>query len=267
MNNNYIHFSIIVVSLNTKKKLLKTLKSIYAQKFYHKKYEIIVIDGSSTDGTFEEVLKKKNKIDKLIIEKDSGIYDAMNKGIKHSKGEWIIFLNSGDLFYKNNILKKIYELKLSKNDVIYGNTIVNNNNLKYLVNGKNFDQNCVNISFCHQSSFVKSYILKKYNFDLAYKICSDFDFFMKIYKKNFFFKKIELIISSVEGGGLSDKNRFRVFLENIKIIFRNSLFLKNFFKVMYNFLFLFLSKFLKIVLPNIIIQQILRRKYKKDIRN
>ena len=139
MNNNYIHFSIIVVSLNTKKKLLKTLKSIYAQKFYHKKYEIIVIDGSSTDGTFEEVLKKKNKIDKLIIEKDSGIYDAMNKGIKHSKGEWIIFLNSGDLFYKNNILKKIYELKLSKNDVIYGNTIVNNNNLKYLVNGKNFD--------------------------------------------------------------------------------------------------------------------------------
>ena len=267
MSNNHIYFSIIVVSLNTKKKLQKTLESIYAQEIYNKNYEIIVVDGLSNDGTLEEILKSNDKIDKLIIEKDSGIYDAMNKGIKHARGEWVIFLNSGDLFYENDILQKIYSLKLGESDVIYGNTLVNNNNLKYKVDGKNLNDNSINIPFCHQSSFVKGYLLKKYNFNLGYKICADFDFFIKIFKKNFVFIKIDLIISTVESGGLSDQKRFGVFFENLKIVFRNALLFKNSFKIIYFFLILLLSKFIKIMLPNIIIQQILRKKYKKNTFN
>ena len=266
MNKN-IYFSIIIVSLNTKEKLRNTLESVYKQKIYPKNYEIIVVDGMSIDGTQEEILNKKNKIDKLIIEKDAGIYDAMNKGIKYANGEWIIFLNSGDLFYKNNILKKIYSYKLSENDVIYGDTIVNNKEFKYKINGKLFNKNSINIPFCHQSSFVKSHLLKKYNFDLEYKICSDFDFFIKIKKKKKIFKKVNLIISTIEAGGLSDKNRFKAFIENSKIIFRHALSFKNIFKIIFFFLFLSISQFSKLLLPNMIIRKILRKKYKKSIIN
>ena len=267
MSNNYINFSIIVVSLNTKNKLLKTLQSIYAQKIYRKKYEIIVVDGLSTDGSLEEILKIDDKIDKLIIEKDYGIYDAMNKGIKNAKGDWIIFLNSGDLFYEDDILQKINSLSLNKSDVIYGDTSVNNNSLKYKVHGNSLNENCINIPFCHQSSFVKSHLLKKYNFDLRYKFSSDFDFFIKLYKDKKSFKKVDLIIGDVEGGGLSDNNRFGVFFENLKIVFRNAFFLKNYLKIIYFFLFLLLAQFLKLMLPNIIIDQILRKKYKKNTLN
>ena len=97
-------FSIVIVSLNTKNEFLKTIKSVVKQKY--KNYEIVV-DGKSEDGTIDVIKKlKKKKNIKFIIEKDKGIYDAMNKGIKKSSGKWIIFLNSGDIFHDLNVLKK-----------------------------------------------------------------------------------------------------------------------------------------------------------------
>ena len=101
--------SIIIVSLNTKVDFLKTLKSIKKQTY--KNYEIVIVDGVSNDGTIKEIKKLKKKNIKYIIEKDKGIYDAMNKGIKISKGKWLIFMNSGDNFINKNILKKISKKK------------------------------------------------------------------------------------------------------------------------------------------------------------
>ena len=97
-----INFSIIVVSLNTRLDFLATLKSIEKQTC--KDYETIVIDGDSHDGTEEEILKNKNIISKYIIKKDKGVYDAMNKGIDIANGNWIIFLNSGDIFFDEKVL-------------------------------------------------------------------------------------------------------------------------------------------------------------------
>ena len=105
-------FSIIVVSLNTKNKFLKTIRSIEKQKY--KNYEIIIVDGKSKDGTIDIIKKFKKKKIKFIIEKDKGIYDAMNKGVKISSGKWIIFLNSGDIFNNFNVLKKISQKKNSR---------------------------------------------------------------------------------------------------------------------------------------------------------
>ena len=87
--------TVIVVSLNTKYDFLKTIKSIKQQNY--KNIETIVVDGDSIDGTKTEILND-DFIDQFIIEKDNGIYDAMNKGVKISSGDWIIFLNSGDIF-------------------------------------------------------------------------------------------------------------------------------------------------------------------------
>ena len=93
MNEMLIKVSIIVVSLNTKIDFLETIESIKRQTY--KNYETIVIDGKSNDGTVDEINKIKDNLSNFIIEKDTGIYDAMNKGIALAKGEWIIFLNSG----------------------------------------------------------------------------------------------------------------------------------------------------------------------------
>ena len=99
-----IKFSIIVVSLNTKNDFLKTVNSILSQEY--RNFEIIVVDGKSKDGTIKEIKKRKKFFKKIIIEQDKGIYDAMNKGVKYIKKDWVIFLNSGDIFYNSKTLKK-----------------------------------------------------------------------------------------------------------------------------------------------------------------
>ena len=208
--------SIIVVSLNTKKEFLKTIKSI--QKQDYKNYEVIVVDGKSTDGTVQEIKKLKDKKVKYIIQKDNGIYDAMNKGIRKSLGKWIIFMNSGDLFYKNNVLNNFLSENVKNYEIVYGNTVVSAKNLKYIVNSKPFDHKTLLMPFCHQSVFVKSDILKKRNFSLIYRFSSDFDFFYYCYLSRKKFQKIDYIISKVKSSGFADKNRQMVFNENLTII-------------------------------------------------
>ena len=94
-----------------------------------------------------------------------------------SKGKWVIFLNSGDVFYNRNVLKKISQKKIGNNDILFGNTIVSNYKLKYLVKARQFSKYTFVMPFCHQSVLVKNELIKKMKFNLKYKIASDFDFF------------------------------------------------------------------------------------------
>jgi len=254
-----VKVSIIVVSLNTLDDFKNTINSINSQTY--KNFEIIVIDGNSVDGTKKEIIKRRKKIPKFIIEKDKGIYHAMNKGIKLSDGEWIVFMNSGDVFYRNNILDK-FLLEDTKNyDVVHGDTQIINKNLKYIVKSKIFNHNTCLMPFCHQSVFVRSKILKKKNFSLRFKISSDFDFFYYCFISGKKFKKLNLIISKVKSGGLSDTHRQRVFNENMMIINKKGN------KVLVCLLFLkklnqYLKDLLKIILPNFTQKFILKQKYK-----
>ena len=209
-------FSIIVVSYNTKKDFIKTLNSIKEQTY--KKYEIIIIDGYSCDGTVDLIKKNIDKKISFLIERDNGIYDAMNKGIKKAKNEWTLFLNSGDIFKDNYVLKKIDKHINKKDNILFGNTIINNRGLFYNKSGKFFNNLTLQMPFCHQSVFTRTELLKKNKFDLYYKICSDFDFYVKLYKKKINFKKLEITISTINSGGLSDNSRFRVLYENYKIL-------------------------------------------------
>jgi len=98
--------SIITINLNNKEGLLKTIESVSAQTFTD--YEFIIIDGKSTDGSVELIEQYKDKISYSISEKDSGIYNAMNKGIRQAKGEYLYFLNSGDALYETTTLEKVF---------------------------------------------------------------------------------------------------------------------------------------------------------------
>ena len=178
--------SIIVVSLNTKSSFLKTINSIISQTYANK--EIIVVDGNSTDGTIKIINKMSKNFSKIIIDKDRGIYDAMNKGIALAKGEWTIFLNSGDVFKDINVLKKAHTIINKKSDIVFGNTIIDNKDIFYYQSSKFFNNSTLQIPFCHQSVFIKTKILKKNRFNLNYKICSDF-YLLNCIKKNIFLKK------------------------------------------------------------------------------
>jgi glycosyltransferase involved in cell wall biosynthesis len=251
--------SIIVVSLNTKKKFIKTINSIKNQ--IYKNYEIIVVDGKSNDGTVRIIKKNEFKINKFLIERDEGIYDAMNKGIKIASGEWIIFLNSGDIFFDNFVLKKVNKLLMNNVDLLFGDTLINNEFL-YLAKAQKVSKNISNMPFCHQSVLCKSSLLKKKLFNLEYHICSDFDFILNCVLTNKKFKYYPNLISTVEAGGLSDTRRFKAHFEYFKILTRNSNFKKSYLPFLISFSLLCLKTIIKKILPNYLNKKIIKIKYK-----
>lgn len=254
--------SIIIVSLNTKRKLKATLNSVLKQT--NKNFEIIVIDGDSNDGTKEYILKNKKKINQFKIEKDKGIYDAMNKGIGLAKKKWSIFLNSGDVFHDKQVIKKIHKyLKVSDQpDIIIGRNKVRRDGYIYDTKVKFLSANSLNSSFSHQSVFTKSNLLRKNKFNLNYQFAADFDFFIKMLKKRRKFSYIDDYVSISEPKGISDENKIDVYKEFKKISTKHYYSYKKEYLYFAIFIKIYFLELIKLLLPNKIIKYILKRKYK-----
>ena len=198
--------SIVTVVYNGEKHLEETILSVINQTYDHIEY--IIIDGGSTDATLEIIKKYEDAIDYWVSEKDAGIYDAMNKGIKRASGEWINFMNAGDGFYSIDVLQKIF----LKNDFLGIEVIYGNHNVVYptktrVVKAGNIEDIYKGSQFCHQSSFVSSKTHKINRFNLANKIGADFEFFYNLYNKGLPFKYVDIIVSNYCAGGLSDIKR------------------------------------------------------------
>jgi glycosyltransferase involved in cell wall biosynthesis len=172
--------SIITINYNNYSGLAATIDSILGQNF--KDYEFIIIDGGSTDGSVEVIKKQEEHITCWVSEKDKGIYNAQNKGIKRATGEYCLFLNSGDFLADNNVLQKIFSYRYSQ-DIIYGNMI--------LKTGKGRLTHCVMpdvITFYqmytdtlwHPVSFIKKQLFERLGYyNEQYKMVADYDFFFK----------------------------------------------------------------------------------------
>ena len=114
--------SIITVALNSKKFLQQSINSVLNQSY--KNYELIIVDGQSTDGTLDIIKKNKSKIDYWISERDNGFSDAVNKGIKLSRGSIISILNSDDIFYKHALRTAAnYFIRYQYIDFLFGSVI------------------------------------------------------------------------------------------------------------------------------------------------
>ncbi len=209
-------FSIIIVTYNVEKTIRQTLESITKQTFSN--YQLIIIDGGSTDNSLLIIKEYSKYISILISEKDEGIYFAMNKGVICATGEWVIFLNSGDSFYNNFILQNINDLNIQNTDILYGSTQCFNSKKKYIQKPNLITNISKKLPFCHQSSLVKRDLFKYYKFDTKYKIASDYDFFYRIYKENYSFQEIDLCISNYDiEFGISALNFLQLELEISKI--------------------------------------------------
>lgn len=202
-------FSIITPVLNNKERLKRTIESIKKQKF--EDYEIIVIDGGSTDGT-KEYLESEKKNLKFITEKDKGIYDAINKGIRISEGKYINTINAGDEYFSEESLQIIKKYFDKNNEISFVFGAVKKNKIYHKYEPKKMNWS-FNFYPAHSGGFfVKKIVHDEIGlYDLKYRCSSDYDFFWRLIKKNRYHgistKKNELI-SIFEAGGYSSKLSF-----------------------------------------------------------
>lgn len=216
--------SIITVSYNSENVINDTINSVLEQNYSN--IEHILVDGASSDKTLEKI--KEYAINKRIIyisEKDNGIYDAMNKGIGISTGDIIYFLNCGDTLYDNNVITKIANYYINNNvDILYGDIIFKYDKSEQL----QLNKDTINKEFfqsekmvCHQAIFSKKIIFDKYgDFVLDYKLCSDFDWFLKCYKEGVKIEYIPLIIAKYDKTGVSSdiSNKQKIIDEHYDIL-------------------------------------------------
>ena len=179
--------SVITVSYNASCTLENTILSITNQSYANLEY--IIIDGGSTDGTVEIIEKYQHKLAYWISEKDNGIYDAMNKGIKASTANWIIFLGADDVFYNKDVLTKIFiDNKLDSADFIYGDVILKSKG-KIFGGSRTYDQ-LVGRNINQQSILYKKTIFEKIgSFNLKYKILADYELNLRIFREPSLLKK------------------------------------------------------------------------------
>lgn len=218
-----IKISIVTVCLNSEKSIAYTLYSVFNQT-YKKNIEHIIVDGGSSDETLNIIKKHKIK-KKIIIKKNSNIYEAINTGIKNCSGEYILILHSDDILNNNKVIEDsvniIYKKKL---DAYLGNvSYFNNTNFSKIVryySAQNFKLSGFiwGLMPPHPGCFIKSKIAKENLYDTNYYIASDFDFFLRILLiKKVSYQKINLTITRMRTAGVSGKNLFAHIKSGIEI--------------------------------------------------
>tara|TARA_Y200000002_G_C22617399_1_gene636613 strand:- start:335 stop:1099 length:765 start_codon:yes stop_codon:yes gene_type:complete len=246
-------FSIITVVKNDENNIQKTIVSVLNQEF--KNFEYIIIDGNSKDSTISLINKYKDNISYIISEDDDGIYHAMNKGAKISNGEFIVYVNSGDLLTVNAL--KIIQSKINEKpnvDFVFGT--VKRHYTKDTLTKYGFNKKRLIYNFDFATSHSTGFYIRRSKFEeigffnTKYKCSADYDVYYKILitknaegactdKQN--------LIGEVSSGGYSSKLNFldhmfeeaKIRFDNkqnillIILIFFNSL-IKNIFKRVFN---------------------------------
>lgn len=206
--------SIITINFNNRDGLRNTIESVVNQAW--RDFEYIVIDGGSTDGSVDVIKEYAGRIDYWVSEPDKGIYNAMNKGIDVAKGEYCIFMNSGDLFYSNVTLSQLDGL-LDGIDVVYGNTLESNGNIIRYKEDMTF-KTLYYGSICHQSAIIKTQLLRKFHYDESLKIVSDWKFFLQaLICENSTYRGVDVFISIYDVTGLTYSN-WEQFRQERKIV-------------------------------------------------
>lgn len=214
--------TVVTAVLNDAGHIEQTILSVISQTDIEIEY--IIVDGGSKDGTLELIGKYKDKISLLISESDRGVYDAMNKGIKYSTGDFVYFLNSGDVLLNPSILSKIkFEDVNVRNTIIYGNVVVAYGNIEALEKPRPFFNSKMKfkgIGICHQSMFFPGELIRNEKYDLSYKIAADYDFVYRLWRKGTEFLYRDITIAKYDWGKGISSNPYKlldVYRENARV--------------------------------------------------
>ncbi len=197
--------SIITINYNNATGLDKTIRSVITQTY--KEFEFIVIDGQSTDTSVDVIKTYAHQLTNWISEPDGGIYDAQNKGILNSTGDYLLFLNSGDVLVDNNVLEHV-STKLNGQSFYYGNLILESNHqsVKHQAPEIIDVDFMLNSTFWHPCVFIKSSLFKEFGlYNTTFKICGDYEFFIRcLLKPNITTQYLDLFITRFDANGISN---------------------------------------------------------------
>lgn len=214
--------SIIIPTLNNIENLKKCVASIQSQTFTD--FEVCIIDGNSSDGT-QDYLKTLKTPFHFISELDNGIYYAMNKGIKMSKGKWLFFLGADDYFYNDQVLFCVHQFLSDDIEVVSGkikyrftkkdSQYIRKNDGIFITkwSSKLWIKNTVH----HQATFYNKTLFKDILFNTKYRVLADYDFNINLYKSKPIVKTIDKIIASCGTDGLSKKYTWSLYREEIAL--------------------------------------------------
>jgi len=206
--------TVITINYNNKSGLEKTFLSVTNQTY--KNFEYIVIDGGSSDGSVNLIAEYINLISYSIIEPDRGIYHAMNKGIQAATGDYLIFMNSGDIFYEETTIDTILKELNSKDEIVYGDVLLKNEMTGYqniqihpeILTFNYFYQQTI----CQQACVIKRSLFDTvFYFNENYKIVSDWEFLIvAIFINKVSFRKIPSVIAIFDCSGISTNHSMRI---------------------------------------------------------
>ncbi len=217
--------SIITVSYNSDSTIRDTIDSILSQDY--KVIEYIIIDGASTDGTVDIIRSYKDRISKFISEKDNGIYDAMNKGIRLAAGDVVGILNSDDVYLDDKVITTVVkQFKTKKVDSVFADLVyVNGDNLQKVVryySSADFEPGRFAYGWmpAHPTFFARREVYEKYGlFKTDYKIASDYEMLVRLLARHkISYNYIPKTLVKMRTGGLSTRNLKSNWILNKEIV-------------------------------------------------
>ena len=221
--------SIITVCYNSAKTIEDTLKSVLNQKY--KDYEYIIVDGKSKDNTLDIIKKYEPKFKgklKYISEKDSGLYDAMNKGIKMASGDIIGIINSDDVIASNDVFDLVVK-NIDGFDGVYSNLLIKDENLDKIV--RKFIGGVGNYKRGfhppHPTLYLRKEVYEKCgNFNTNYRIAADYDFMIRVMKSGSKLNYVDTYFTYMRAGGKSTdglKGYYKSFKESYNVLKNNDI--------------------------------------------
>jgi len=175
-----IKATIITICRNEADSIRQTIESVLSQTY--EDFEYIVIDGASSDGTAEIIASYAERLAYWVSEKDSGIYAAMNKGIRKARGEYLLFLNGGDSLFSADVLSRVFNLGRSE-DILYGDMMKAKDGEQYLSSLAGYSDKPFFLfthTLPHQGSFIKSSLFETLGlYDESYRLMGDYEFFKR----------------------------------------------------------------------------------------
>lgn len=207
--------TVVTVSFNTRDIIEKTILSVINQDYQNVDY--VIIDGGSTDGAQQIIEKYRPEIAHYVSEKDGGIYFGMNKGIDAAKGDYVLFLNAGDVFADNHVLADIasYIEVTPDADVVYGDSEQIYEYGSFIVRPRQAYLNN-KMSISHQASFVRTELLRAHTFDTKYRYAADFEQLSYFYLNGYKFSYCNRLVARVE---MDDGATFRHYKDSANEMF------------------------------------------------
>ena len=220
-----IKISVITVCYNASRLLPATIESVLMQEYTD--YEYVIEDGGSTDDTqsvvegYTDRFRQKGIPFKFISKSDNGIYDAMNKGVAASSGEYINFMNAGDCFYNTFVLNRISdtieENKENAPAVVYGDCAVYEYGAFHLF-AKDPGRITKAMPFSHQSVFARASLLRDHPFNTRYRYSADYDFLLTVHDMGGEFVDSHAVVCITNADGLSSVNYHDTLMESSQIL-------------------------------------------------